>query len=427
MISQLLQTAFAMMMNYFYRPEANSHEEPMTSVHTPWDWVTQETFRRAVVKAQGIPHCFEDDVYEAIELERLEAEAYERRLRCAQLLAAVAVAVLLLWAVGLLAKRIVAFVSSGGLGRLVKKKQGPQENFEEALREHPELFDQCAMFFLTIEVNGHKVRALVDTGANSTVLSAETALRCELDRVLDTRFSGATHGIGAARMLGRVHVTPVKIGSRVVATSVVVLDELASGFDCLLGTDVLGRLDARLDMHKSSLQFGNTELRLLPSFVVARKRAPRREPLELKADPQAVRANRALLMEQHPELLFPVGSFKVPVMLNGCEVTALVDTGAQRSSITAAVARDCGLLQLLDERFAGEASGVGRAQILGRVNLTRIRIGQKNQVPIALTVLGDSSGVGLILGLDMIMTLRAIVDTRVNCVEFGDTLVPFLA
>ena len=60
MISELLQTAFATMMNYFYRPEANSHEEPMTSVHTPWDWVTQEAFRRAVVKAQGIPHCFED-------------------------------------------------------------------------------------------------------------------------------------------------------------------------------------------------------------------------------------------------------------------------------------------------------------------------------------------------------------------------------
>ena len=58
-----------------------------------------------------------------------------------------------------------------------------------------------------------------------------------------------------------------------------------------------------------------------------------------------------------------------------------------------------------------------------------------DRVPIALTdrptdrpsVLGDSSGVELILGLDMIMALRTIVDARVNCVEFGDTQVPFLA
>jgi DNA damage-inducible protein 1 len=59
--------------------------------------------------------------------------------------------------------------------------------------------------------------------------------------------------------------------------------------------------------------------------------------------------------------------------------------------MTATVAQRCGLMHLLDVRFAGTASGVGSAPILGRVHMAPLRAGG-HFFPVSITVMDQPGG-----------------------------------
>jgi len=104
---------------------------------------------------------------------------------------------------------------------------------------------------VNMEVNGVPVQAMVDSGAEITVMTQEFAEKCSLMRLIDKRFSGTAHGVGQSKIIGRVHQAPLKVGEDYVTSSLVVLEH-NTDMPFIFGLDNLIRHQAS-DPHQNSV------------------------------------------------------------------------------------------------------------------------------------------------------------------------------
>ncbi|XP_051125068.1 protein DNA-DAMAGE INDUCIBLE 1 [Andrographis paniculata] len=132
------------------------------------------------------------------------------------------------------------------------------ENWAAALEYNPEAFARVVMLYVDMEVNGVPLKAFVDSGAQSTIISKSCAERCGLLRLMDTRYKGIAHGVGQSEILGRIHVAPIKIGSIFYPCSFLVLD--APNMEFLFGLDMLRKHQCIIDLKESVLRVGGGEV-----------------------------------------------------------------------------------------------------------------------------------------------------------------------
>ena len=90
---------------------------------------------------------------------------------------------------------------------------------------------------------------------------------------------------------------------------------------------------------------------------------------------EQVEQNGQLAMEHSPESFTRVLMLYVPLRVQNTEIQAFIDSGAQTTIMSESCAKKCGVMRLLDTRFAGQAVGVGTAKILGKVHLAQINFG----------------------------------------------------
>lgn len=127
-----------------------------------------------------------------------------------------------------------------------------QANMDVAWEEMPEAFARVHMLYVNLEINNTPIKAFVDSGAQSTIMSVRCAERCGVMRLVDTRFAGMAVGVGSCKIVGKVHVAQMKLGNSFFSVSLTVLEN--NDVDFLFGLDMLKRHRCSIDLEKDVLR-----------------------------------------------------------------------------------------------------------------------------------------------------------------------------
>lgn len=138
------------------------------------------------------------------------------------------------------------------IAELIRQKN-IDENLKYAEEYLPETLIPIHMLYINLTINKKNVVALVDTGAQTTVISKNLAEKCDLFNLCDMRFSGIAKGVGTSKILGTIHAAQIKIEEKFIMCKITVLENNSVGF--IFGLDNMRSYRCSIDLSKNALIF----------------------------------------------------------------------------------------------------------------------------------------------------------------------------
>lgn len=119
------------------------------------------------------------------------------------------------------------------------------------------------------ELNGYTVPAIIDTGAQITIISTSCAKRCRVMNLIDRKYSGRAVGVGSSEIIGRINNLQLRVGPITFQSRVAVLRE--SSVDFLIGMDFLRRFKCDLCLTEGVLKLKVRDRAIRVPFMTDRK------------------------------------------------------------------------------------------------------------------------------------------------------------
>jgi DNA damage-inducible protein 1 len=140
------------------------------------------------------------------------------------------------------------------------RRQNIEENERYAYENAPESFVPFSLLFVSCSVNNVPIKAMLDTGAQISILPFSMATRLGVAHLIDERWNGLTMGVGTQRPRGRIHALQVNVGGLVIANPFSVLEGPLD--TCILGVDWLMKNRAVINLASRTLRIGRVEVPL---------------------------------------------------------------------------------------------------------------------------------------------------------------------
>jgi predicted aspartyl protease len=247
----------------------------------------------------------------------------------------------------------------------------------------PQLIDSVPLTFVNrhyqvqVLINGHPVNLVVDTGAQSTILTSAMVdhLGLPLD---DSRWFTINGVAGRGNPNHPARADTLSVGKLSVGAIDVQIDSNSmQGFDGILGADVLLKGDVQIDFPD----------RLISFYAPTTCRSPA-VGWDTSYFPVPVRLSDRS------------GRIILPVMLNGHLIKAVLDTGASQSVVTDAAAAAAGTsASIVAGVWHSDANGVRSAAY--RTPPVSLQIGDERFADVPVNVEKANLGeVDMLLGLD---------------------------
>ncbi|KJH42141.1 UBA/TS-N domain protein [Dictyocaulus viviparus] len=129
-------------------------------------------------------------------------------------------------------------------------------SYAQALEYTPEAYIPVHMLYIKMEINGHPVKAFVDSGAQVSIMSEACAQRCKLYHLIDKRFTGTARGVGGTqKFVGKIHSCQVKVEDHFFPCNFDVMADRE--MDVLLGLNILKRHQCNINLKDNVLEMGD--------------------------------------------------------------------------------------------------------------------------------------------------------------------------
>ncbi|CAL2038681.1 unnamed protein product [Caenorhabditis brenneri] len=137
--------------------------------------------------------------------------------------------------------------------KVLKELRKAYKNATDTLAQ---FFVKTPMPHIHLQIESTPVIALVDTGAQLSIITKSLAERCGIIAKLDSRFQVDAHGIGGlSKALGKILDVELELSGYYLPVVLTVFEGCSLGSDLVIGVDILTAYNACVDFKRKCVRF----------------------------------------------------------------------------------------------------------------------------------------------------------------------------